>query len=69
MTAQQQRNLRTLEGRTVHVALADGSRMDDVALVSARGAKLWVFAGGEDTFVAVDTVVDVWEARPVRSAA
>ena len=69
MTAQQQRNLRTLEGRTVHVALADGSRMDDVALVSARGANLWVFAGGEDTFVAVDRVVDVWEAQAVRSAA
>jgi hypothetical protein len=53
----------------VHVALADGARMDDVALVSARGAKLWIFAGGEDTFVAVDNVVDVWEAQPVRSAA
>ena len=53
----------------MHVALADGSRMDDVALVSARGATLWLFAGGEDTFVPVDSVVDVWEAQPVRSAA
>ena len=69
MTAQQHRDLRTLEGRTVHVALADGSRMDDVTLVSARGSKLWVFTGGEDTFVAVDSVVDVWEAQPVRAAA
>ena len=69
MTAQQQRDLRTLEGRMVHVALADGSQMDDVALVSARGTNLWVFSGGEDTFVAVDRVVDVWEAHPVRSAA
>jgi hypothetical protein len=69
MTAQQHRDLRRLEGRTVNVALAGGSRMDDVALISARGAKLWIFAGGEDTFVAVDSVVDVWEAQPVRSAA
>ena len=69
MTTQQHRELRTLEGRMVHVALADGSRMDDVALVSARGSKLWIFAGGEDSFVAVDTVVDVWEAQPFRSAA
>ena len=69
MTARQHRDLRTLEGRMVHVALTDGSRMDDVALVSARGSKLWIFAGGEDSFVAVDTVVDVWEAQPFRSAA
>ena len=69
MTAQQNRDLRTLEGRMVHVALADGSRMDDVALVSARGTHLWVFSGGEDTFVGVDRVVDVWEVHPARSAA
>jgi hypothetical protein len=69
MTARQQRDLRTLEGRMVHVALADGSRMDDVALVSARGTTLWVFAGGEDAFVPVAGVVDVWEAQRLRSAA
>ncbi len=69
MTAQQQRDVRTLEGRMVHLALADGSRMDDVALVSARGAKLWIFAAGEDAFVPVARVIDVWEAQPVRSAA
>ena len=69
MTAQQHRDSRTLEGRMVHVALADGSRMDDVALISACGTKLWIFAGGEDTFVVVADVVDVWEAQPVRSAA
>jgi hypothetical protein len=69
MTAQQHRDLRTLEGRMVHVALADGSRMDDVALVSTRGTKLWIFDGGEDSFVAVDAVIDLWEAQPVRSAA
>ena len=53
----------------VHVALADGSRMDDVALISTRGSKLWIFAAGEDSFVAVDRVVDVWESQPARAAA
>ena len=69
MTAQQQRGLRTLEGRIVPVALADGSRMDDVALVSARSTTVWSFGGGEDLFVPVERVVDVWESRPARSAA
>ena len=69
MTAQQQRDLRTLEGRMVSVALADGSRIDDVSLVSARGTKLWIFDGGEDTFVPVVRVLDVWEAQPLYSAA
>ncbi|HEX2192664.1 MAG TPA: hypothetical protein VHH09_05680 [Acidimicrobiales bacterium] len=69
MTAQQKRDLRTLEGRTVHVALADGSRMDEVALVSARRTTLWIFGGGEDLFVPVERVVDVWESRSVRSPA
>lgn len=69
MTGQQQRDLRTLEGRMVHLALADGSRIDDVALVSARGTKLWIFAGGEDAFVPVDRVLEVWEAEPARFAA
>jgi hypothetical protein len=69
MTAQQKRELRVLEGRMVHVALADGSRMDDVVLVSARGTRLWIFAGGEDAFVPVDRVLDVWAAPRLRSAA
>ena len=69
MTAEQRRGLRALEGRLVHVALADGSRLDDVALVSAGRSSLWVFTNGEDVFVPVETVVDAWEGRPLRSAA
>jgi len=44
----------------VHLALADGSRLDDVSLVSARGVKLWVFNNGEDAFVPVAQVIDFW---------
>jgi hypothetical protein len=61
MSAEQQMKLRGLEGRTVHLALVDGSRLDDVALVSARSRTVWVFTNGEDTFVPISDVVDVWE--------
>lgn len=69
MTVEQRKGWRALEGRSVHVSLTDGSRIDAVALVSARGSKLWVFAAGEDAFIPVVEVIDVWEARPVPSAA
>jgi hypothetical protein len=69
MTAEQRRGLRALEGQLVHLALDDGSRLDDVTLVSAGKRTLWVFTNGEDVFVPVDGVVDAWEARPYRSAA
>jgi hypothetical protein len=69
MTAEQRKRLRALEGRLVNLALANGSRLDDVALVSAGKRTLWVFTNGEDVFVPVDTVVDAWEPRPYRSAA
>ena len=62
MSAEQQMKLRGLEGRTVHLALVDGSRLDDVALVSARSRTVWVFTNGEDTFVPITDVVDVWES-------
>lgn len=62
MSADQQMKLRGLEGRTVHLSLVDGSRLDDVALVSARSRTVWVFTNGEDTFVPVTDVVDVWES-------
>ena len=62
MSAEQQMKLRGLEGRTVHLALVDGSRLDDVALVSARSRTVWVFTNGEDTFVPLSDVVDVWES-------
>ncbi len=63
MSKDQQRSLRALEGRTVHLSLVDGSRLDDVSLVSARNQTLWVFANGEDTFVPVGSVIDVWETQ------
>jgi hypothetical protein len=69
MTREQRRGLRDLEGQLVHLALADGSRLDDVALVSAGKRSVWVFANGEDVFIPIDSVVDVWEGRPYRSAA
>jgi len=69
MTAQQRRELRGLEGQSVHLALAGGSRLDDVSLVSARTSTVWVFANGCDVFVAADDVIDFWAAQAVSSAA
>ena len=60
MTADKRRELHRFEGSSVNLALADGSRLDDVSLVSARGVKLWIFAGGEDRFVPVAQVIDAW---------
>jgi hypothetical protein len=62
MRAEQRANLHKLEGRTVHISLADGSRLDEVVLVSARRSTVWVFANGEDSFLPVEDVIDVWEA-------
>ena len=64
--------LRHLEGRRVSLALADGSRMDDVELVSAGRPPLesiWVFAYGLDTFLSVAEVVAVWEPISHRNEA
>lgn len=60
MTVEKRRELRRFEGSSVNLALADGSRLDDVSLVSARGVSLWIFAGGEDRFVPVTAVIDAW---------
>jgi hypothetical protein len=57
--------LAELEGRQVSVALRDGLRIDDCQLVSAgrrQVSSLWLFTNGVDTFVAIDDVVDIWEA-------
>jgi hypothetical protein len=69
MSAEKRRELRRLEGGNIHLALADGSRIDDVQLVSARGVTLWVFTCGEDVFVPVSKVIDFWAAGRMRSAA
>lgn len=55
--------LRSLEGRQVSVALADGSRIDDCQLVSAGVQTLWVFCNGADTFVPLPDVLEVWELQ------
>lgn len=60
MTVERRRELRRFEGSSVSLALADGSRLDDVNLVSARGTSLWIFASGEDRFVPVTSVIDAW---------
>lgn len=69
MHAEERREARKLEGRMVHVALANGARMDDGALISFGRHSVWVFVNGEDEFLPVDDVVAVWESQPYRSAA
>ena len=69
MTAERRRELRRLEGSSVNLALADGSRLDDVSLISAHGLRVWIFDGGEDVFVPLTKVIDFWPAERVGSAA
>ena len=64
MTRKRRRQLITLEGRHVNVALRDGGRIDGCQLVSAGRygvSSLWLFSSGADTFVHFDDVVDIWE--------
>ena len=63
MTTQRRRELRRFEGQCVSVALSDGSRLDDVSLVSASGRTLWIFHGGQDVFVPVAKVIDFWASQ------
>jgi hypothetical protein len=61
--------LRDLEGREVTLALADGTRLDAVTLVSAgRGTTptVWIFAQGIDVFLPRRSVLAAWEAHPAR---
>ncbi len=69
MTIERRRELRSLEGSNVHLALADGSRLDDVMLVSGHGLKVWIFYNGGDVFVPLADVIDFWSADRMRSAA
>ncbi len=68
MTGTTQFDIQKLEGRTVNVALADGSVLDRVPLVLARRNSLWVVRDGEDAFLPLDRVVNVWDAPPYRIA-
>lgn len=69
MNAKQRERLRGLQGRMVHLALADGSRIDDAVLMSAGSRTVWVFLNGEDRFITVHDLIDVWETGPLMSAA
>ena len=43
---------------------ADGSRIDDAALVSVGGGRagtLWLYSNGADIFISFADVVDVWQ--------
>ena len=65
-------SLYNLEGRQVSVALRDGFRIDDCQLVSAPRANaetLWLFSNGDDVFVDVSEVIDVWEVACTGKAA
>ena len=56
---------RGLEGHRVSVALVDGSRIDDCALISAgrdSDDRLWLYNNRADTFVPLADVTDLWEA-------
>jgi hypothetical protein len=57
------RSIRRLEGHHVSVCLGDGTRLDDCQLVSAGrgGSTLWLVDAGEDRFVSVADVIDLWE--------
>jgi hypothetical protein len=59
--------LAALVGNNVDLALEDGTRIDDCQLVSLvrnpRVGSVWIFRNGDDAFVPVDAIVDVWEIR------
>lgn len=69
MTAEERREAHKLEGRMVHLAMANRGRLDDVALISFGRHTVWVFVNGDDEFLHVDDVISVWESQPYRSAA
>jgi hypothetical protein len=65
-------SLHGLEGRQVSVALRNGCRIDDCQLVSApraRAETVWLFSNGDDVFVSLADVIDIWEVACTRQAA
>jgi hypothetical protein len=62
----QRGRLRSLEGRRVSIALADGSCIDDGELVSAGRPStqtVWLCLDGTDVFIATAEVADISPAR------
>ena len=67
MTRSRLRELAALQGRQVSVALRNGDRIDDAQLVSADricATTVWLFTNGADRFIAVEDLIEVWEAQP-----
>jgi hypothetical protein len=66
--------LRHLEGRRVGLILDDGSRIVDAQLISAGRpglSSVWILIDGNDSFIPVLTVSEVWEiasANPYQAA-
>ena len=61
MTGARAEDLRSLQGRHVGIALADRSCIDDAILAAVVSEKLWLHAAGDDLFVPLSDVTDVWE--------
>jgi hypothetical protein len=64
MNAKDRQALRTLEGQHVSVGLIDGTRLDDVVLVSAgrtRHDTIWLFVNGQDRFIPAGDIWEVWQ--------
>jgi hypothetical protein len=64
VTRERRNLMRSFEGRTVSLALADGTRLDDCQLVSAGRhgtGTAWLYENGADRFVALDAILDLWE--------
>jgi hypothetical protein len=62
---------RHLEGHHVGLAMADGSRLDMVEMVSAGSGdvrSLWLDVDGEDVFIQKADVIAVWEAATINAA-
>lgn len=61
------KDLCSLQGRRVSVALSDHSCVDGAILQGVLdGDRLWLHADGADVFVALDEVLDVWEPEGAR---
>jgi hypothetical protein len=66
MTQDTELRRRQLEGRTVSVALRDGSRIDACQLVAFPrhgSTTIWLFVDGADVFVDATDVLELWELR------
>ncbi len=65
--------LAALVGRGVSLTLVDGTRLDDCQLVSqprVRGVgTAWIVHSGDDVFVPVEAIADVWEDCETRCRA